>query len=87
MNMRFSSQQIGRIIDVSQAEVRRNGEWFGKFSFADVLALTGQIENRRLSIGTGCCQQACNNQQQEQGPFRHKLILRIMHDCRKQMSS
>jgi tyrosyl-tRNA synthetase len=40
--------QIGRIIDVSQAEVRRNGEWFGKFSFADVLALTGQITVQRM---------------------------------------
>src|SRR5262249_45483497 len=40
--------QIGRIIDVSRAEVRRNGEWFGKFSFADVLALTGQITVQRM---------------------------------------
>jgi tyrosyl-tRNA synthetase len=40
--------QIGRIIDVSRAEVRRNGEWFGKFSFADVLALTGQITIQRM---------------------------------------
>jgi tyrosyl-tRNA synthetase len=40
--------QIGRIIDVSRAEVRRNGEWFSKFTFADVLALTGQITVQRM---------------------------------------
>src|SRR5436305_13471004 len=40
--------QIGRIIDVSRAEVRYNGEWFGRFSFADVLGLTGQITVQRM---------------------------------------
>jgi tyrosyl-tRNA synthetase len=40
--------QIGRIIDVARAEVRRNGEWFARFSFADVLALTGQITMQRM---------------------------------------
>jgi tyrosyl-tRNA synthetase len=47
-NARGYLTQIGRIIDVSRAEVRRNGEWFGKFSFADVLALTGQITVQRM---------------------------------------
>ncbi len=41
-------QQIARIIDITRAEVRRNGEWFGKFNFADVLALTGQITMQRM---------------------------------------
>jgi len=40
--------QIEKIIDVSTAEVRYNGEWFSKFSFADVLGLTGQITVQRL---------------------------------------
>lgn len=40
--------QIGRIIDTSQAEVRYNGEWFGKFTFADVLSLTSQITMQRM---------------------------------------
>jgi tyrosyl-tRNA synthetase len=43
--------QVGRIIDLSRAEVHRNGDWFGKWSFLDVLDLTrrmtlGQIEAR-----------------------------------------
>src|SRR5689334_6031034 len=29
-------RQISRIIDIDRTEVRRNGEWFGKFSFLDV---------------------------------------------------
>ncbi|MCI0462260.1 MAG: tyrosine--tRNA ligase [Gemmataceae bacterium] len=47
-NARDYLTQIGRIIDVSRAEVRRNGEWFSTFSFADVLALTGQITVQRM---------------------------------------
>jgi tyrosyl-tRNA synthetase len=47
-NARGYLTQIARIIDVSQAEVRYNGEWFGKLSFADVLALTGQITVQRM---------------------------------------
>src|SRR5262249_24091845 len=47
-NARDYLTQIGRIIDVPRAEVRRNGEWFGRFSFADVLALTGQITVQRM---------------------------------------
>src|SRR4051794_6059698 len=41
-NARDYLTQIGRIIDVSpgRAEVRYNGEWFGKFTFGDVLGLT-----------------------------------------------
>src|SRR6266478_2941817 len=34
-------KQISKVIDVSKAEVRYNGEWFGKFSFLDTLALMG----------------------------------------------
>src|SRR3954454_6140432 len=38
--------QVGRIIDLSRAEVHHNGDWFGKWSFLDVLRLT-----RRTTIG------------------------------------
>src|SRR5438105_2548525 len=36
-------KQISKVIDVSKAEVRFNGEWFGKFTFLDTLALMGKI--------------------------------------------
>lgn len=41
-------KQIGRIIDISKAEVRRNGEWFSKMTFLDVMRLCGQITMQRM---------------------------------------
>src|SRR4029077_10915767 len=41
-------RQISRIIDNARAEVRFNGEWFGKFSFLAVLALTSKITVQRM---------------------------------------
>jgi tyrosyl-tRNA synthetase len=38
--------QVGRLIDLSKAEVHKNGDWFSKWSFLDVLDLT-----RRMTIG------------------------------------
>jgi tyrosyl-tRNA synthetase len=41
-------KQVGKIIDLTQAEVRYNGEWFGRWTFLDVLALTSQITLQRM---------------------------------------
>lgn len=41
-------RQIGRIIDLSKTEVRRNGEWFSRFSFLDVLSMTSKITVQRM---------------------------------------
>lgn len=41
-------KQISRIIDISRAEVRFNGEWFARFSFLDVLRMMGQITMQRM---------------------------------------
>lgn len=38
--------QVGKIIDLSRAEVYRNGDWFSKWTFLDVLDLC-----RRMTIG------------------------------------
>jgi tyrosyl-tRNA synthetase len=38
--------QVGRIIKLEDAEVHKNGDWFSKWSFLDVLDLT-----RRMTIG------------------------------------
>src|ERR671939_318215 len=35
--------QIGRVIDVSKAEVVRNGDWFNRFLFADMQRLLGPM--------------------------------------------
>lgn len=41
-------KQVGKIIDTSKAEVRYNGEWFGKNRFLDVLSLTSKITVQRM---------------------------------------
>jgi tyrosyl-tRNA synthetase len=40
--------QIRKIIAVDTAEVRFNGEWFGRYSFLDTLALTSKITVQRM---------------------------------------
>jgi tyrosyl-tRNA synthetase len=45
-NARDYLVQVGRIIDLSRAEVHHNGDWFSKWSFLDVLDLT-----RRMTLG------------------------------------
>lgn len=41
--------QVGRIIDLDQAEVYRNGGWFGKWSFLDVLDLCRKMTISQLT--------------------------------------
>ena len=36
-------EQVGKVIDLSNAEVHRNGDWFGKMSFSDILELTSKV--------------------------------------------
>lgn len=40
--------QIAKVIDVSKAEVVRNGDWFEKYDFAAMLRLLGQITMQRM---------------------------------------
>src|SRR5947209_465412 len=40
--------QIAKVIDVSRAEVVRNGDWFNRFGFTEVLRLLGQITMQRM---------------------------------------
>src|SRR5216684_1858366 len=47
-NARDYLKQVSKVIDVAKAEVRYNGEWFSRFSFLDVLALTSKITMQRM---------------------------------------
>src|SRR6516164_4147804 len=47
-NARDYLKQVSKVIDISKAEVRHNGDWFGKFHFLDVLALTSKITMQRM---------------------------------------
>lgn len=40
--------QLGRIVDLSRAEVRRNGEWFSKMTFLDVLGLVDRMTVQQM---------------------------------------
>jgi tyrosyl-tRNA synthetase len=40
--------QIAKVIDTSKAEVVRNGDWFNRFTFADMLKLLGHTTMQRM---------------------------------------
>lgn len=40
--------QVGKIIDISKAEVHRNGDWFSRYNFVDVMRLTSRITVQRM---------------------------------------
>ncbi|MBY0457224.1 MAG: tyrosine--tRNA ligase, partial [Gemmataceae bacterium] len=48
LNAQTYLTQIAKVIDVTKAEVRPNGEWFAKFGFADMLKLLGQTTVQRM---------------------------------------
>jgi tyrosyl-tRNA synthetase len=41
-------KQVSRVIDISRTEVRRNGDWFSKFRFLDVMNLMTKITAQRM---------------------------------------
>ena len=41
-------KQIARVVDITKAEVRPNGEWFHKFDFAKMLRLLGSTTIQRM---------------------------------------
>jgi tyrosyl-tRNA synthetase len=47
-NARDYLQQIGKIVDMSRAEVHRNGDWFSRMRFLDVLELCSRVTISRL---------------------------------------
>ncbi len=42
-NSKTYLEQVGKVIDLSNAEVHRNGDWFGPMSFAEILELTSKV--------------------------------------------
>jgi len=41
-------RQVSKVIDITKTEVTHNGDWFGKFTFLDVLELTSKITVQRM---------------------------------------
>ncbi len=48
INARDYLAQVGRVIDLSRAEVVRNGDWFSRFTFLDTLSLMSKITVQRM---------------------------------------
>lgn len=42
-NTKTYLDQVGKILDIDKCEIRYNGEWFSKMSFADVIKLLGKV--------------------------------------------
>lgn len=47
-NARTYLEQVGRVIDLSRAEVVRNGDWFGSMTFAQLLELCSRVTVAQL---------------------------------------
>lgn len=47
-NAKSYFEQVGKILDIKQAEIHFNSEWFAKMKFADVLKLTAQFTVARI---------------------------------------
>ncbi len=48
-NARTYLEQFGRVVDVEQAEIHWNGEWFDSMTFADVIRLSAKITVARIT--------------------------------------
>ncbi|MFY9255719.1 MAG: tyrosine--tRNA ligase [Fuerstiella sp.] len=40
--------QVGKVVDMSKAEVHRNGDWFGKMGLTEILGLCGRVTVAQL---------------------------------------
>lgn len=47
-NLKTYVDQVGKVLDMSRTEVRRNSEWFDAMRFEDVLRLTGKMTVARM---------------------------------------
>lgn len=47
-NAKTYLEQVGRVIDLTKAEVHRNGDWFGKMRFADILTMCSKVTIAQL---------------------------------------
>lgn len=47
-NARDYLSQVGKVVDLSSAEVHRNGNWFGEMGLAEILRLCGQVTVAQL---------------------------------------
>lgn len=66
--------QVGKVVDLSKAEVVRNGDWFSAMSFLDVLELCSKVTVAQLLTR----EDFAKRQQAEQAIFLHECLYPIM---------
>jgi tyrosyl-tRNA synthetase len=66
--------QLGRVLDLSKAEVVRNGDWFARLSFADILELCGKVTVAQLLTR----EDFANRMKLESPIFLHECLYPVM---------
>jgi tyrosyl-tRNA synthetase len=73
-NLRTYLDQVAAVIDVARLEVRRNGDWFAKMSFAEVIRLSA-----RMTVGQMLARNDFAKRQAEQAPISiHEFLYPLM---------
>jgi tyrosyl-tRNA synthetase len=73
-NARDYLQQVGKVVDLSRAEVHRNGNWFSRMSFADVLSLCGRVTVAQLLTR----EDFAKRYREERAIFLHECLYPVM---------
>lgn len=66
--------QVGKVVDLSTAEVHRNGDWFGAMTFADILNLCGKVTVAQLLTRDDFA----NRMKNETAIYLHECLYPIM---------
>ncbi len=73
-NARDYLAQVGKVVDMSRAEVHRNGDWFSRMSFADVLTLCGRVTVAQLLTR----EDFAKRYREEKAIFLHECLYPVM---------
>jgi len=73
-NAQYYLQQVGKVIDLSRAEVHRNGDWFGKMGLAEILQLCGKVTVAQLLTRDDFAKRMAN----ESPIFLHECLYPVM---------
>jgi tyrosyl-tRNA synthetase len=73
-NARDYLEQVGKVIDLSKAEIHRNGDWFGPMTFAALLGLCSKVTVAQLLTRDDFAKRY----QEERPIFLHECLYPIM---------
>lgn len=73
-NAQYYLQQVGKVIDLSKAEVHRNGDWFSKMGLAEILQLCGKVTIAQLLTRDDFAKRMAN----ESPIFLHECLYPVM---------